>query len=312
MYRCALVLVSTVAGFATAVTAPATLGIAQQITELPLYSGALYRVTIFATMTTIGIAYVWRYARKIQRNPEFSYVYGDGKDQSFIDRETEDSSEKSSKRQKLAFIVLGLGIIVMLYGLFVWKWYFIELGGWYAFLGIAIGLICGMTPSRIAEVFHDGFKMMLLGVLLIGIARSISIILESGNILDTIVFGISRLVGSLPGELAAVGMLGVQGLFNFLVGSGSGQAMIMMPIMTGISDLLGVTRQTAVLAFQFGDGFTNVLYPTAGPFMATLALAHVGYSKWLKFILPLMGIWIVLCIVFLVTAQLISWGAGLQ
>lgn len=301
----ALVLISGTAGFSTAITAPATVGLAQQISELPLYSGAVYRAIIFVVVTTVGIIYVWRYAKKVQKNPEYSYVYGDGRDQEFVEGESNNKFVKTTMRQKLAFVVLGLGFIVMVYGLLVWKWYFIELGGWYAFLGIAIGLICGMTPSKVAEVFHDGFKMMLLGALLIGIARSISIILESGNILDTIVYGISEVVGVIPSGLTAIAMLIFQGLFNFLVGSGSGQAMITMPIMSGLADILGVTRQTAVLAFQFGDGFTNMIYPTG--VLAFLAIAHIPYGKWLRFFIPLFATWFVCCAIFLVGAQFMNW-----
>lgn len=307
----ALVLISSTAGFSTAITAPATVGLAQQITELPLYSGALYRAIILAVLTSIGILFVWRYAKKVQQNPEYSYVYGDGIDQQFLNNEADHKFLKATARQKWAFVVLGIGFIVMLYGLLVWKWYFIELGGWYAFLGIAVGLICGMTPSKVAEVFHEGFKSMLLGALLIGIARSISIILESGQILDTIVYGITEVVGAMPSQLAAVVMLIFQGLFNFLVGSGSGQAMITMPVMSGLADILGVTRQTAVLAFQFGDGFTNMIYPT-GALLAFLSIAHIPYGKWLRFFIPLFIAWLVLCAIFLVIAQFMNWGAGLQ
>lgn len=301
----ALVLVSSTAGFSTATTAPATVGLAQQISELPLYSGSLYRAIIFTIVNIIGIWFVWRYARKIQKNPELSYVYGDGIDQEFIKNETDVLNEKTTVRQKLAFLVLGLGFIGILYGLLVWKWYFIEMGGWYAFLGIAIGLICGLTPSKVAETFHEGFRNLLLGALLIGIARSVSIILESGTILDTIVYGITEIVGAVPSQLAAITMLIVQGLFNFLVGSGSGQAMITMPIMSGLADLLGVTRQTAVLAFQFGDGFTNMIYPSA--LLAFLAIGRVSYGQWLRFFMPLFTVWTVLCVVFLVTGQYINW-----
>lgn len=301
----ALVLVSICAGFSTATTAPATVGLAQQIAELPLYSGALYRVIIFTIVNIIGIWFVWRYARKIQKNPELSYVYGDGIDQEFINNGTEALTEKTTVRQKMAFFVLGFGFIGMLYGLLVLKWYFIEIGGWYAFLGIAIGLICGLTPSKVAETFHEGFRNLLLGALLIGIARSVSIILEGGTILDTIVYGITELVGAVPSQLAVVTMLIVQGLFNFLVGSGSGQAMITMPIMSGLADLLGVTRQTAVLAFQFGDGFTNMIYPTS--LLAFLAIARVSYGHWLRFFMPLFTVWVILSAVFLVIGQIINW-----
>ena len=198
----------------------------------------------------------------------------------------------------------------MIYGLLNWGWYFTQIGGWYAFMGIVLGLIYGLNPSTIAEVFNEGFKKVLLGVLIIGLSRAISVILENGNILDTIVNGISVVVSSMPSQIAALVMMVFQALFNFFVGSGSGQAMITMPIMSGLSDLLGVTRQTAILAFQYGDGFTNILYPS-GLFMAILAIAQVPYTKWVRFIAPLLLIWYGVAAISLIIAQSIGWGANL-
>ncbi|WP_081831837.1 Na+/H+ antiporter NhaC family protein [Geomicrobium sp. JCM 19038] len=164
-------------------------------------------------------------------------------------------------------------------------------------------MITGLNVSKIAETFNDGFKTILLGAMVIGFARAVSVILEDGQILDTIVNGTSQVVSAMPGALTAVFMMIVQGGFNFLVPSGSGQAVITMPIMSGLSDLVGITRQTAVLAFQFGDGFANILYPTSGYFMATLAIAKVGWDKWVKFIWPLLFVWYLLAVVFLMIAQ---------
>src|SRR5699024_3662980 len=195
---------------------------------------------------------------------------------------------------------------VMVYGLLAWGWYFIEIGGWYAFMGIVIGLICGMKPSNIAETFNEGFKMFIIAIIVIGLARAISVILQDGLILDTIIHGLSSLISDVPSSIAALLMLVVQMLFNFLVGSGSGQALITMPIMVGLSDLLGVTRQVSVLDFQFGDGFSNIVYPT-GLIMAFLAFARISYAKWLRFIIPLVAIWYLISAVALVIGQLIGW-----
>src|SRR5699024_4478607 len=111
--------------------------------------------------------------------------------------------------------------------------------GWYAFMGITLGIICGLTPSEIAETFNDGFKRFIVAIIVIGLARAISVVLEDGQILDTIIHALSSLVSDLPHQLAAVMMMVVQALFNFLVGSGSGQALITMPIMSGLSDIIG-------------------------------------------------------------------------
>ncbi|MFC2948025.1 YfcC family protein [Virgibacillus sediminis] len=302
----AIVIVSCSAGLSVALTAPATVGLAQTISELPLYSGIGLRVIVMSLVLLVGIWYVWRYARKIERDPSKGYLYGDGLDGEYLD-DNEPDLEKISTRQLAGLIFLFAGLGVMVYGLLVWGWYFIEIGGWYAFMGIVLGLICKMTPSGIAETFNEGFKKFIVAGIVIGLARSISVILENGQILDTIIYGISEIVSSMPAEISAVMMMIAQASFNFVVGSGSGQALITMPIMVGLSDLLDVTRQTSVLAFQFGDGFSNIIYPT-GLIMAFLAFARISYVKWLRFIIPLVLIWYGISTVTLIIAQSIGWG----
>ncbi|SDH25627.1 Uncharacterized membrane protein YfcC, ion transporter superfamily [Alteribacillus persepolensis] len=301
----AMVTIGCGAGLSVALTAPATVGVAQDIAEVPLYSGIGLRIIILAIVLLIGIGYVVRYAKKIERDPSTSYVYGDGFDAEYMQQHSTDN-EQMNGRQMAGIIFLFIGMAVMVYGLLNWQWYFIEIGGWYAFMGMALGLICGLSPSQIAETFNEGFKRFVIAIVVIGLARAISVILEEGHILDTVIYGSSQLVSIVPTEITAVMMFVVQALFNFLVGSGSGQALITMPIMAGLSDLLGVTRQTTVLAFQFGDGFTNLIYPV-GLIMAFLALARISYIKWLKFMMPLIGIWFVISIVSLITAQSIGW-----
>lgn len=298
-----LVLVAVTAGFSTAITAPATVGVAQTIMELPLYSGMGFRLIVFAIILITGIIYVLSQAHKVKKNPASSMLYNDGHDIAFIDEDKKAIKPTSRHYIGLLFLVLGIG--VMLYGMMNQGWYFIQIGGWYAFLAIVLGFIGGLKPDEIADEFHKGFKMVLMAGIIIGLSRSIAIVLENGQIIDTIVYYASDVLSALPTALAPIGMFIFQGLFNFLVGSGSGQAMITMPIMSGLSDLLGVSRQTAVLAFQFGDGFTNMLYPT-GIVVAVLALAHVPYTKWMRFFLPLAALWMVICGVALVIAQMIG------
>ncbi len=311
MTALAAVLISTVAGFTAAVTGPATVGVAHDVSGIELYSGYGYRALIFIIILTIGILFVCLYASKVKKDAGASLVSNDGIDQEFVLSSGDIENEKASKPQLLAVFVLLSGVLLMIYGLIEWGWYFRELGGLYLTMGLLIGLITGLGPSKIAETFNKGFQSILLGALVVGIARSISVILENGQILDTVVQGTSQLVSVMPSAFTAVFMMIVQGGFNFLVPSGSGQAVITMPIMSGLADLVGITRQTAVLAFQFGDGFANIFYPTSGYFMATLAIARVGWDKWMKFVWPLLIIWYVLAIVFLVIAQMINGGAGL-
>src|SRR5699024_3142669 len=149
---------------------------------------------------------------------------------------------------------------------------------------------------------------ILLGAMIVGVARGVAIVLNEGNIMDTIIYGANIVIESVPGSITAIVMMVIQAGLNFLIPSGSGQAMVTMPIMSGLADLSDITRQTAVLAFLFGDGFTNIIFPTSGYFMATLALAGVRWEKWVKFILPLILIWYALGAVFLVIAQYIKYG----
>ncbi|MDQ0208382.1 YfcC family protein [Alkalicoccobacillus murimartini] len=309
MTALAVVLVSTVAGFTSAITGPATVGVAHDVTGIPLYEGVGYRSIIFVFVLITGVLFVCLYARKVKKDPSKSLLHNDQMDAYFL--EEKESEMKASKRQLLAAAVVFAGVLLMIYGLIEWGWYFKELGGLYATIGILVGVITKIRANDLAEAFNKGFQSILLGALVVGIARSISVILEEGEILDTVIQGTSQVVSSMPEPVTAVFMMFVQGAFNFLVPSGSGQAMITMPIMGGLADIVGITRQTAVLAFQFGDGFANIFYPTSGYFMATLAISRIPWDKWVKFIWPLLAVWYVMSIVFLIIAQLTNWGAGL-
>ncbi|HIW99689.1 MAG TPA: TIGR00366 family protein, partial [Candidatus Nesterenkonia stercoripullorum] len=163
------------------------------------------------------------------------------------------------------------------------------------------------TPTTLSTSFSEGMRSVLEGAIIVGVARSVAVILEDGRILDTIVYALGQAVSGMPPALSAIGMLVVQTLFNFLVPSGSGQAVVTMPIMAPLADLLEVTRQTAVLAFQLGDGPTNLLYPTSGYFMAALAIGGVRWERWVKFYFPLFVIWFGVACAFLIFAQVTGW-----
>ncbi|UOQ42892.1 TIGR00366 family protein [Halobacillus salinarum] len=303
----AIVLVSTIAGFAIALTVPANLGTAQEIAELPIYSGIGYRIFIFIIILLLGIVFVWRYAKKVYDDPEKSMVYGEASEELSINEDSS-SPQKATKRQKMVSLTLLIFFAILLFGLLKYAWYFRELTGLYAIIGIVTGLVAGLRPSEIAESFNTGFRKILLGALVVGVARGIAVVMTEGQIMDTIIYGFGQLVSVIPDSLTAVIMMFIQGLLNFLIPSGSGQAMVSMPIMSGLSDISGVTRQTAVLAFLMGDGFSNIFYPTSGYFMATLVIGGIRWEKWIKFIFPLLILWYGVCIVFLVIAQFINYG----
>lgn len=302
----ATVLVATIAGFTVGLTTPANLGVAQEIAGLPFYSGIGYRIVILAIILSIGIYYVWRYAKKIHDDPTKSITYEEDKGNQKPLKEM--TTIKATTRQLIASIALGISIIILIYGLLKHGWYFQELAGLYIIIGVGVGLISGLKPSEISESFIDGFKQILLGAMIVGVARGVAVVLNDGNIMDTIIHGASLVIDSVPGAVTAIVMMIIQGGLNFLIPSGSGQAMVTMPIMSGLADLSDVTRQTAVLAFLFGDGFSNIFYPTSGYFMATLALGGVRWEKWIKFITPLLIIWYALATAFLIIAQFMNYG----
>ena len=218
------------------------------------------------------------------------------------------SEYKLTFRQKLAGIVSLCMFIIMIVGVFSWGWDMPEIGGIFMGMGILSGLISGMKFNEICDTFLEGCSQVLLGALIVGLSRGVSVIMNDAMITDTIIHALALALQNLPSGITAIGMLIVQTILNFLIPSGSGQAVVTMPIMAPLADLVGVTRQTAVLALQYGDGFSNIFYPVSGYFMATLALGHVPYEKWMKKMLPLFGLWTATAAVFMIIAQAIQWG----
>lgn len=187
-------------------------------------------------------------------------------------------------------------------------WYILEIGSTFLAMGIVSGLIGGLGASKSAEQFVVGAQSIAFGALVVGIARGILVVMTDGLIIDTIVYSLAQAIQMLPKAISVIGMYIVQVIINFFIPSGSGQASATMPIMVPLADILGITRQTAVMAFQFGDGFTNSIIPTSASLMAYLSMGKIPYEKWFKFIGPLMLIWVGTGIVFLIIANAISYG----
>ena len=175
-------------------------------------------------------------------------------------------------------------------------------------MGIVGGIVGGTGPNQMARDFIAGAKDIAMGAIIVGIARGILVVMSDGQILDTIVHALASVISGLPKAVAAEGMLVVQCVINFFIPSGSGQASTTMPIMTPLADIIGLTRQTAVLAFHFGDGFTNAIIPTHGTLCASLGIAGIPFNKWFKFALPVVAVELVICAVFMVIATMINYG----
>lgn len=301
MVGAAIILVGTSAGFTAAFMNPFTVGVAQGIAEIPIFSGMGLRIVFFVIFLAVAIWYVMRYARKIKKDPTKSIMYGE---ESTL--KVSDEKVAFTTRHKWAFAILGLTLVGLAVGVIKFGFYLTEIAGLFVLMGILIGIVTKMTFSESAEAFIKGCETVVMGALIVGIANAILVVLQNGAIMDTILYGMASAVGQLPPSLTAFGMYIVQCLTNYIVPSGSGQAALTMPIMTPLADLVGVTRQTAVLAFQFGDGISNIFTPTSGYFMAGLAIAGISWIKWVRWIWPLILIQYTLGAIFVIIAQLIG------
>jgi uncharacterized ion transporter superfamily protein YfcC len=295
---------ATFAGFNVGFLNPYTVGIAQSIAGLPLFSGMLFRVIVFVIIVGITIYYTWRYAKGILADPSKSLI-------GILDN-SEDSGEKLkapfTTRHKIILSFVGLALLFFVFATIQFKWGIDHMAAFFIIIGLVSGITAGMNYNKVAIVFLEGCQKLVYGALIIGVARAILIIMENGQILDTAVYALSIPLETMPPVIAALGMFVANTALNFLVPSGSGAAMIIMPILTPLADMVGITRQVAVQAFQFGDGFTNSIFPTSGVLMASLAVAGVPWIKWVKWMLPLFIIWNIIAIVMLTVGVLIGWG----
>ena len=301
----AMALVGPCAGFTGAFMNPFTLGVAQGIVGLPLFSGLEYRVVIYIITTITATAFIYFYARKVKKNPETSIMYAEDQKRAVAEVE---GKHTFTLQQKIVLIVMLLTFVLLIYGVNKYGWYIDELAALFLGMGIVCGFIGGLWPSKVAEAFVDGAMALTVGALVVGIARAILVVLRDGVILHTIVHFLAGLVSGLPSVFGVVGMYLVQLVISVIIPSGGGMASVTMPIMGPLASLLGMTQQTAVLIYQFADGFTNIIIPTSGYLLAGLALAKVPYEKWVKWYWPLFLIFLVLGAIFAIIAQVIKFG----
>jgi uncharacterized ion transporter superfamily protein YfcC len=290
-------------GYGVAVMNPYTVLVAQPIAGVELLSGSWYRLVLFVPFVAIGIHHVWSYSRRVQADPSKSLMAGVVDEQH---RPAEGYPPMTGRRLAVSLMTLA-AIALMVYGISVHRWYLIEVGAIWLGLGMLAGPIGGVGPSESARRFGIGAAGLAAVALLIGFARAISLILEDGQVLHTIVHGLSLPLGQVGPAIASVGMLLLQTVLNFFIPSGSGQAFATMPIMAPLADVVGVTRQVAVLAFQFGDGLSNLILPTNIVLMAILGMGGIPYDRWVRFCLPLMLKLLAAAAVALVIAVLIGY-----
>ena len=269
-------------GFAGAMLNPFTIGIAQGIAGLDLFSGLEYRLFCWVVLTVIGIAFVLWYAARVKARPERSPVYK--LDDYWRERAESSTQDTLSVRQALILILLLLTIVALVVGVLSFDWYIAEISALFFAMGILAGILDRQSADSIAKLFLEGCKDILSAALVVGLASGIIFILRDGHVIDTLLYGLTRSIAK-SGEVTSLAVMYVfQTLLNIVMPSGSAKAALTMPIMAQFADLINISRQTTVLAFQFGDGFTNMLTPTSGVLIGVLGIARIPYGTWLKWV----------------------------
>ena len=284
-----VVYVASNVGFSSAFLNPFTVGIAQGMADLPLFSGMGYRLFCWGILTTLMVVFVIFYAHKVRKQPSNAEAI---------------ETEPLTKRQSWVLITLALTVVILIVGVTCLDWYMPEITGLFLAMGIICGIIAGFHSDRIVSELMAGAKDILSAALVVGFASGIIVILQDGKIIDSILHSMQEgLDGS--GEVGSLSaMYGIQALINFVIPSATAKAASTIPIMAPCSDMVGVSRQAMVLAFQFGDGFTNMITPTSGVLVAALAMARIPYTEWVKWIWKMVLVLLILGLVLLLPTVL--------
>lgn len=300
----AMGLLGTGSGFVAGFLNPFTTGVAQQVVELPLFSGIGFRMIAYLIFVTTSIIFVLNHAKKTQLS---SNGVCDLEEEIVPVYNFESLPALKSKHKRVLF-VLAILFFYLVYGILKKQFYILEIATTFFMMGIFSGLVGGIKPGRLVSEFVKGASSMVYGALIIGVAKGVMVVMTYGNIMDTIIFQLSKVVVGLTPIFGAIAMFFIQSIFNIFITSGSGQAAVTMPIMKALADLSDLSRQTAVLAFQFGDGFSNVFSPTSGYFMAALTIGGIEWKKWIKWAWPLFLAWYLEGIVLLIIAVVTRYG----
>jgi len=289
--------VATQIGFATSWMNPFSVVIAQGISGLPVLSGATFRIVLWAVFTAIGAAYAMWYGERVRRDPTRSALWG--RPDPLRDEVEAARAQPPEFRlgHKLVLLTILATIIWVVWGVTARQYYIPELATQFFIMGVAAGVIGvvfrlgGMTINDIGRSFRQGARDILDAALIVGMAKGVVIVLGGDDptqptVLNTVLYGAGQLVDGVPPAVSATVMYYFQSVFNFFVVSGSGQAALVMPIMAPLADVAGVTRQVAVLAFQLGDGLTNIIVPTSGALIGTIGVARIEWTTWARFIWP--------------------------
>ncbi len=296
-----MVVMGLYCGYSAGPLNPFNTAIAQGIADLPMFSGIGLRVILMLGTLVIAITFTYLHGRKYKNL---------GIDNSrLLEEFNVENERKLTRTDGVILVILAVTIGTLIYGVVSYGWYFNEITALFFGMGILIGLIYRKGNfNQIARDFIDGACEMTTAALFVGFARAILVIMEDGMIMDTLVYYLSLPLSRLSSIFAAWGMYISQGIINFFIPSSTGQAVVVMPILSPLSDLIGVTRQTAVLAYQCGDGFWNMITPTHSVLMASLGLARIPFGKWFRFAVKVVGAWTVWVFIVLTIATVTNYG----
>lgn len=295
----AMIALGAACGFTAGVLNPFNVGVAQAVSEVPLFSGAYMRIALLAVLLAASSWYIIRYANRVRADEKRSVIYGLPEE---YELDVDAADIKMTRRHIFILLVVFAAFAFLIYGVSSLDWWYEEMTAIFLVMGVIVGLFAGYGPSKIASIFVRGAKGMTGGALIVGCARGISLVMSDGQIIDTVINALSQFVMGLSGPAQVLGMYLVQNIINVLITSGSGQAVVTMPIMAPIADIVGMSRQTAVLAFQMGDGFSNSILATSSATMGYLSASKIPYDKWLRFMMPLFFIWFAIGAVFMLIA----------
>ncbi len=280
----AIVYVGAGVGYGCAALNPFTVLIGQDIAGVEPASGQLFRWGLLAICILVGVHHIMRYARTIANDPSRSLVREVDYSEGF---EMPEDLRLTPARVSI-LCLFAIAIVVFVYGVEAHGWYLTELAAILMALGLAAALIGRLSPNKTSGEFTKGAAALTTTALLIGFARAIQVVLDDAKVTDTVIHALAQPLKQTGPEIAALGMLAVQSICNFFIPSGSGQAYVTMPIMAPLGEVTGVPAQVSVLAYQFGDGFTNMIVPTNALLMGMLALGKIPYQRWLRFLVPLL------------------------
>ena len=316
-------------GFAAAFTNPFTVGIAQGIAQVPLYSGLGYRLLIWAVCTTVVIVFLMIYAYRVQKDPTKSLTY----DYDQLKRRElgmNQQIEKITGRQKGVLLAFGLGMLLLIMGVLKPQlcdfikgmtgldvmtllhleesgWYITEIAALFLGIGFASAIIGGLSMTEFTDSFFDGVRGMASIAITLCFAQAIVLIAQNGQILDTVLNFMSKGISKLHPILASWSAMMLQTVIDFFIPSGSSKAVLTMPILAPLADLIGITRQTMVLSFQLGGSWLNMIFPTDPVTIAAIGFANIAFGKWIKWLLPLLIVMYLLSFVALIPPYFMHW-----